>query len=135
VSTCYNPTLFFLPPLIHPSCPHNNPSHLPLHGYIPTIPIGPCHVPSPSHCRHHRLPYCPAPLPVYPDPDAAPNTLTHQASLIRSLPDPRASDSTYLRHVSLTSRFTPITFYPHTILRPVTCFTLRTQTQPQYLDP
>jgi hypothetical protein len=33
--SCYNLTLFFLPPLIHPSYPHNNPSHLPLHGYIP----------------------------------------------------------------------------------------------------
>jgi len=131
---CYNPTLFFLPPLIHPSYSRNNPSHLPLHGYITTIPIGPNHVSPPSHYRHYRLSYRPTPLPIYPDPDSAPNTLTHQASLIRSpwtliLPDPRASDSTYLRHVSLTSCSSPITFHPHTILRPVTCFTLRTQTQ------
>jgi hypothetical protein len=81
---CYDPTLFFLPPLIHPSYLRNNPSHLPLHGYISTIPVGPCHVPPPGHCHHYRLSYRPAPLPVYPDLDSAPNTLTHQASLIRS---------------------------------------------------
>jgi hypothetical protein len=36
ITPCYDPTLFFLPPLIHPSYSCNNPSHLPLHGYIPT---------------------------------------------------------------------------------------------------
>jgi len=36
---CYNPTPFFLSPLNHPSYPDNNPSHLSLHGYIPTIPV------------------------------------------------------------------------------------------------
>jgi hypothetical protein len=79
---CYNPTLFFLPPLIHPLYPRNNPSHLPLHGYIPTIAIGPHHMSPPSHCCHHHLPHHPAPLSIHPNPDSAPNTLTRQASLI-----------------------------------------------------
>jgi len=81
---CYDPTLFFLPPLIRPSYPDNNPSHLSLHGYIPTIPIGPGHVLPPNHGHHYRISYRPAPLPIYPDPDSAPNTFTRQAPLIRS---------------------------------------------------
>jgi hypothetical protein len=36
---CYNPTLFFLPPLIHPSYPRNNPSHLPLHVFLHTTAV------------------------------------------------------------------------------------------------
>jgi hypothetical protein len=120
-SRCYDPTLFFLPPLIHPSYHDNNPSHLPLHGYIPTIPTGPCHAFPPSHCHHHRLSYRPAPLPVYPDPDSAPNTSTHQASLIRSprtlkhflipvLLIVRISDTFHLHHVSPRSHFTLVLY-------------------------